>query len=106
LRIRATFAFALFVPIASFAVSASAQEPVEQGRKYFMDSGCYGCHLVGKTGTPIGPDLSKVGAKYSRSYLERWLRDPSSQRPNAHMPALELSQKQVKDLAAFLSSLH
>ena len=70
-----------------------------------MDSGCYGCHVVGKVGTLIGPNLSNVGAKYSRSYLERWLRDPSAQRPNAHMPTLELNEQQVKAVAAFLASL-
>jgi len=102
---RAALAFVLITAAAALATSVSARESVDQGRKYFVDSGCYGCHLVGKTGTPIGPNLSNVGAKYSRSYLERWLRDPSSQRPNAHMPTLELSEQQVKDLAAFLSSL-
>ena len=102
---RAAFTVAVIVAVAALAVSARAQDAAEQGRKYFMDSGCYGCHTVGKMGTPIGPNLSKVGAKYSRSYLERWLRDPSAQRPNAHMPALELSEQQVQDLAAFLSSL-
>jgi cytochrome c oxidase subunit 2 len=102
---RAAFTFAVIGSIAVLAISASAQESVEQGRKYFMDSGCYGCHTVGKMGTPIGPNLSSVGAKYSRSYLERWLRDPSAQRPSAHMPTLELSEQQVQNLAAFLSSL-
>ncbi len=102
---RASLTVALTVLAVTLAVSACAQESVEQGRKYFMDSGCYGCHLVGKTGTPIGPNLSNVGARHPRSYLERWLRDPSAQRPNAHMPTLELSDQQVKDLAAFLSSL-
>jgi cytochrome c oxidase subunit II len=102
---RAALTLAVIVSVAALATSARAQEPVEQGRKYFMDSGCYGCHTVGKMGTPIGPNLSSVGAKYSRSYLERWLRDPSAQRPNAHMPALELSEQQVQNLAAFLSSL-
>src|SRR5262249_57825923 len=81
------------------------EDPAEQGGRYFMNSGCYGCHTVGKMGTPIGPDLSKVGAKYSREYLERWLRDPAAQRPNAHMPPLELSPQQVTGLAAYLSSL-
>ncbi len=42
-----------------------AQEPAEQGKQYFMSNGCYGCHAVGRMGTPIGPDLSHVGAKYS-----------------------------------------
>jgi cytochrome c1 len=102
---RPALSYALIVLVAALAVSACAQEPVEQGRKYFMDSGYYGCHVVGKVGTPIGPSLSNVGAKYSRSYLERWLRDPSAQRPNAHMPTLELSEQQVKAVAAFLASL-
>jgi cbb3-type cytochrome oxidase cytochrome c subunit len=61
--------------------------------------------MVGKMGTPIGPDLSRIGSKYSRAYIERWLRDPAAQRPNAHMPALELTEDQVKALAAFLASL-
>lgn len=63
------------------------------------------CHVVGKMGTPIVPDLSHVGARYSRTYLERWLKDPSAQRPNTHMPTLELSEQQAKALAAFMSSL-
>jgi cytochrome c oxidase subunit 2 len=104
---RASVAFGLVMVVAAIAVSARAQGPVDQGQgqRYFMDNGCYGCHTVGKMGTPIGPDLSKVGSKYSRTYLEHWLRDPSSQRPNAHMPTLELSPQQVTDLAAYLSSL-
>jgi len=82
-----------------------AQEPAEQGKQYFVGNGCHGCHIVGRTGTPIGPDLSHVGSKYSVAYLQRWLRDPASQRPSAHMPALELSDAQVAALAAYLSTL-
>lgn len=98
-------ALALLLLLAALVASSGAQPPVEVGKQYFMNSGCYGCHIVGKMGTPIGPDLSHVGAKYSRAYIERWLRDPSAQRPNAHMPALELSEDQVKALTAFLTSL-
>ena len=96
---------ALVLLLAVLAAASGAQPSTEQGRQYFVDIGCYGCHTVGKVGTPIGPDLSHVGAKYSRAYMERWLRDPSAQRPNAHMPALELTEYQVKALAAFLASL-
>ena len=95
----------LVVAVGALAVAARAQETVDQGKRSFMDSGCYGCHVVGKMGTPIGPELSHIGSKYPRADLERWLRDPSAQRPNAHMPTLELSEQQVKALAAFLSSL-
>lgn len=102
---RSTLLLALVVVVAMPAASSRAQEPTEEGKRYFMNNGCYGCHVVGKMGTPIGPDLSHVGAKYSRAYLERWLKDPSAQRPNAHMPTLELSEQQAKALAVFMSSL-
>lgn len=75
------------------------------GERLFVTQGCYGCHTVGKFGTPIGPDLSRVGAKYSRPYLERWLTDPEMQRPSAHMPRLELAPDEVKALAAYLDTL-
>jgi mono/diheme cytochrome c family protein len=88
---------------------ALAQEPdrrvVERGQAAFKNNGCYGCHLIGKFGTPIGPELSRVGRKYGPEYLTRWLRDPALQRPNAHMPALELSDADIRALAAYLSTL-
>jgi cytochrome c553 len=96
---------ALAVLLAALIASSGAQEPAELGKRYFMSTGCYGCHTVGPMGTPIGPDLSHIGTKYSTAYIERWLRDPSAVRPNAHMPKLELSEPQVTALAAFLSSL-
>lgn len=74
-------------------------------RQIFMKNGCHGCHTVDKFGTPIGPDLSKVGAKYSTDYFERWLRDPASQRPRAHMQALELTEADLRALARYLSGL-
>ena len=95
----------LALVLAAMTAPSVAQEPVEAGRKSFMDGGCYGCHIVDKMGTPIGPDLSHVGVKYSKEYLQRWLRDPSAQRPNAHMPAFELTDEQVRALANYLSSL-
>ena len=102
---RPALSLALVFTVAAFAAPSAAQDAVDVGKRYFMDSGCYGCHIVGKMGTPIGPDLSHVGAKYSRAYLERWLKDPAAQRPSAHMPKLELSEQQAKALADFLSSL-
>ena len=93
--------------VASFVVRpAWPQDPalIEQGQRTFMKQGCYGCHTVGKTGTPIGPDLSHVGAKYRSDYIARWLRDPSYLRPSAHMPTLELSDEDIRSLAAFLAT--
>jgi cytochrome c553 len=85
--------------------SSSPDTVVARGEAAFKNQGCYGCHVIGKFGTPIGPDLSTVGRKYPPDYLARWLRDPAMQRPNAHMPALELSETEIRDLAAYLGNL-
>lgn len=96
---------ALGLALAGSAIALGQSARLEQGGKFFIESGCYGCHLVGRLGTPIGPDLTRIGAKYPREYFERWLRDPLLQRPTAHMPKLELTEDQASALAAYLSSL-
>jgi len=99
----------LAISVAILAVAAQeragAQDRADQGRRMFMEQGCHGCHTIGRMGTPIGPDLSYMGAKRSEDYLKNWLRDPASQRPSAHMPRLELTEPQIAALAAFLASL-
>jgi mono/diheme cytochrome c family protein len=96
---------ALFLAAGPAAAQQARETLVARGGTVFQAQGCYGCHTVGKTGTPIATDLSRVGAKYTESFLTRWLRDPSAQKPTAHMPKLELSDAEVQALAAFLASL-
>jgi cytochrome c553 len=93
------------VLLASCAQAQDGKGRVDQGRGVFRDQGCYGCHTAERMGTPIGPDLSRIGAKRDETYLTRWLRDPSTHRPTAHMPKLELSEAEVRALAAYLGSL-
>jgi mono/diheme cytochrome c family protein len=78
---------------------------VAEGQTVFRDQGCYGCHTVGAMGTPIAPDLSRIGAKRDQTYLTRWLKDPSMQRPTAHMPKIQMSDSEVQAVAAYLGSL-
>jgi cytochrome c oxidase subunit 2 len=91
------------------AGAAVAQPPdaavTARGEAAFKNNGCYGCHLIGKFGTPIGPDLSHIGRRHRPESLARWLRDPQLQRPTAHMPKLELTEADVQALAAYLGSL-
>jgi mono/diheme cytochrome c family protein len=79
---------------------------VLRGERLFTEQGCYGCHTVGKFGTQgIAPDLSHVGGKHDVGYLTKWLRDPASQRPTAHMPKIAMSDAEAKALATYLGSL-
>jgi cytochrome c oxidase subunit 2 len=78
---------------------------VSEGRQLFADKGCYGCHTVGASGTPIGPDLRGVATRYAEPTLARWLQDPAAQEPTRHMPNLRLSAAEASALAAYLASL-
>ena len=93
------------VLIASCAQAQDGRALVDRGRMVFRDQGCYGCHTAEGMGTPIGPDLSRIGAKRNETDLARWLRDPSSHRPSAHMPTLQLTAAEVQALTAYLGSL-
>jgi mono/diheme cytochrome c family protein len=76
-----------------------------RGKQLFVEHGCHGCHTVGKMGTPIATDLTHVGARYPRTRLEEWLRDPAAQRPTAHMPRIRLKGGEIMALAAYLAAL-
>jgi cbb3-type cytochrome oxidase cytochrome c subunit len=89
---------------AQCAAAQQASASVEEGRRAFVRNGCYGCHTVGRTGTPVARDLTHVGAKYDAPYFVQWLRDPSHVRPSTHMPALELTDADIDALAAFLAA--
>lgn len=81
------------------------EAPVVQGRRLYTEHGCYGCHTVGAAGTPIAPDLSRAGARYSEAELMRLLRDPATHKPGAHMPKLALTDAETRALAAYLATL-
>lgn len=99
------------IPVAVMLLTAGqapAQDAAlaQKGAQLFTEQGCYGCHTVGKFGTQgIAPDLSHVGAKHDVAYLTKWLEDPASQKPTAHMPKIGLNAAEAKALAAYLGSL-
>jgi cytochrome c oxidase subunit 2 len=95
----------LLMLLLAAGVEAQDGALVARGQGVFKDQGCYGCHTVGKTGTPIATDLSRIGAKHDEAYLGRWLRDPAQQKPRQHMPKLQLTEAEVQALAAYLGSL-
>lgn len=90
---------------ATVAFGQDATTLASKGQRLFTEQGCYGCHMVGKMGTPIATDLSHVGSKYAESYLHQWLRDPQQQKPRAHMPKIEMADADAQALGAYLASL-
>jgi len=67
-------------------------ESVREGELLVKNIGCLACHTVPDgtetRGNTFGPDLSAVGSKVSRKFLEQWLENPRGYDPKTIMPAM------------------
>jgi cytochrome c oxidase cbb3-type subunit 2 len=62
--------------------------------------------MLDGVGGAVGPDLSKVGRKRDKEWIEAQLRDPKSHNPQSIMPGFtKLSEKDLDDLAGYLAGL-
>jgi putative heme-binding domain-containing protein len=65
-----------FDPAAVLALPGDAR----RGREVFVNSAaaqCKTCHRLDGAGEPLGPDLSKIGAKYTRAEMLTHILEPS-----------------------------
>jgi cytochrome c oxidase subunit 2 len=96
--------------------SAVASDAVSQGRVVFETSPCLVCHTVSGTAGNgrFGPDLTHLmsrdtiasgAAPNTPENLRKWIKDPSSIKPGALMPAFQLSDRQIDELTAYLETL-
>jgi cytochrome c oxidase subunit II len=92
-------------------------EKVAAGRHIFETQACMNCHTV--TGTvakgTFGPDLTHLmsratiasgAATNTPDNLRVWIKDPATFKPGSLMPAMQLSDGQINELVAYLSTLH
>ncbi len=88
-------------PMAAAAVAA-----VKPGESLFKSQGCTACHKIGGIGGDIGPDLTMVGKRHDKEWIEAQLKDPKSHNPASIMPSYaKLTVKDLEDLADYLSGL-
>jgi cytochrome c oxidase subunit II len=90
---------------------------VAAGRHIFLTEACVNCHTI--SGTPAkgtyGPDLTHLmsrdtiaagAAANTPANLRAWIKDPNTFKPGAHMPAMQLSDQQIDQVVAYLTTLH
>ncbi len=87
------------------AAPGSATVAPTVNRPQVFNQLCVACHALGGTGGAVGPALDRVGDRFDRAYLTRWLQNPQQVRPGTAMPRLPLTEAQVTELVAFLSQL-
>lgn len=92
-----------------------AQPDAARGRLALSQYACNACHVIpGVTGpdTFVGPPLKDLAArKYiaghlpnSAANLARWIRDPRQISPQTAMPAMNVTESDARDMAAYLLS--
>ncbi len=89
---------------------------LRHGRAVFVEYGCAACHGIrGISESPLGPDLTDVGARRSlgagaippgTANMARWIADSQHLKPGNAMPSFErLEGPRLDALAAYLASL-
>lgn len=85
---------------------ASAAASSKPGEALFKSNGCTACHTIGGIGGTVGPDLTTVGRRRDKEWIEAQIKDPKSHNPGSIMPSFaRLPQKDIDDLADYLSGL-
>jgi cytochrome c oxidase subunit 2 len=96
--------------------SAPESESALEGETVFQRQSCAGCHTVRGTAAQgtVGPDLTDIGERSTigartvantPANLEAWISDAQYFKPGALMPPIELSNRDLRNLAAYLETL-
>ena len=107
-------------PISPAALTHESTSPLQKaeqlrlGRELFVENRCAKCHArtAGDVAMPElsmdAPSFEGIGSRRQCDWMARWILDPKSLRPTAHMPVLLRGPKASEDaeaIAAYLASL-
>jgi cytochrome c oxidase subunit 2 len=96
---------------------AHLSDAASEGQHIFETTACINCHAVAGTVADgrFGPDLSHLmsrdtiaagAAPNTAENLRRWIRNPDAIKPGSRMPAMELSDRELDAVTAYLTTLH
>ena len=79
----------------------------EAGKRLITEYDCRACHRIidPASGRERFPELTHVGSKRSRAWLDKWLRDPQAIKPGTFMPTYPLSDDERSAIVEYLTSL-
>ncbi len=67
--------------------------------------GCLGCHKIDGRGDDFGPDLSGIGSKVKKGWLNKFLKNPGAYDPKTIMLDFRIKERDIPGVAAYLMSL-
>lgn len=95
---------------------AVEDESVAEGRRVYESQACVNCHTIRGTGTTgrFGPDLTHLmsrdtiaagAAPNTPKNLRAWIENPDTFKSGSLMPAMHLTDEQLDQITAYLSTL-
>jgi cytochrome c2 len=78
---------------------------IDRGKGLFEEKGCISCHILGKDGGYVGPELNYVGSRLKPGWIFTWLLNPQLYKPDTIEPNYGFSEGEARALTAYLSSL-
>jgi cytochrome c1 len=87
-----------------------------EGKRLLQGYGCSACHVIpgvpGAVGT-TGPSLEDLkgrarlvsGMENTAENLVKWIKDPQAIKPGTLMPKFEVTEKEARDMVAYLRSV-
>jgi cytochrome c oxidase subunit 2 len=102
--------------VAQQKTAGATEAAVQSGRALFLSLSCINCHTVSGTAAvgTFGPDLSHLMSRdslgagvipNSPSNLRSWIQDPQVSKPGNLMPNMQLNDKELDQVVAYLASL-
>ena len=102
--------------IAEQSRPARVNDTVASGRRIFQTTSCVNCHTILGAGANgrFGPDLTHLmsrdtiasgAAPNTPENIRRWIRNPDDLKPGSRMPAMNLSDRDLDAVTAYLTSL-
>jgi mono/diheme cytochrome c family protein len=96
----------MFILAVFLTACTTAKDPVSRGKARFVGMGCLTCHRVGdQGGGQAGPDLTTVGLRHSKEWLDLWMRAPQEWKPGTTMPNYKIEEDVRADLIAYMMTL-
>ena len=81
-------------------------EDIWDGEKLYKEVfACSACHTIGKHGGEVGPEHTDLASRLKRPWIERWLRDPQSIKPDVRMPRFKFKDWEFEALTNYIMTL-
>ena len=91
----------------TLTLSQKAVPDPASGASLYGESFCASCHAAQNAagnlvGGDVGPELTRIGSKVKREWLQAWLRNPRVYDPETAMPHYRFNDQQITTLSEFL----